>query len=307
MVRRPHLTQDDPKEFRLALGEGNSHLHVQTFLSQRKKFPIPDHFAGHGIVMAAGGSRYLRMAFVTVSLIRQAGWDIPIEIWHLGPKELGSDLRRRFEHLNIRFVDAYQVQKKHPARQLGGWELKSFAMAHSPFRHVMLLDADCVPVQKPDDLFHTEEYQETGVIVAPDIIKNRKSDAIFTFMGIRFREDFWEGESGFIMLDKTRNWRALELTRWLNDYSEFFYKYVWGDKDLLPLSCLRTETPYLMLPMCTWEPFGIRHYWFDKSIVADHHMDRKRNPDAFVPYEHLRLWREFEAFDFPMERVVALA
>lgn len=307
MPKRPHLTQDDPKEFRLNVGEGNSARHVAAFLAQRLRVPVPDHFDGTGIVMAAGGPRYLRMAFVTISLIRQNGWHIPIDVWHLGPKELGNDLRRRFAHLDIRFVDALQVRKLHPARQLGGWELKSFAMAHSRFRNVMLLDADCVPILPPDQLFESPEYLKTGVIVAPDIIKNRKSDAIFTFMGIRLPESFWEGESGFIMLDKTRNWRALELTRWLNDYSDFYYKYVWGDKDLLPLACLRTGTPYRMLPMCTWEPFGIRHYWFNGDVVADHHMDRKRNPAAFVPPGHEALGGMFDRWDFDADLRLACA
>jgi hypothetical protein len=298
MPHKPHLPKDAPKEFRLNLIEGNASRHVAAFLAQRRRFPVPDHFEGSGCVMAAGGRRYLRMAFVTISLIRQSGWDVPIEVWHMGPKELPYDLRRRFEHLDVRFVDAHQVRRHHPARQLGGFELKSFAIAHSGFRHVMLLDADCIPIRDPSDLFESPEYLETGVIVAPDIIKNRKSDAIFTFMGIPLPDDFWEGESGFIMIDKARAWRALELTRWFNDYSDFFYKYVWGDKDSLPLSCLRTETPYRMLPRCTWEPFGIRHYWFDGSVVADHHMDRKRNPGAFVPEQHEAYGRMFDRFDF---------
>lgn len=293
---RPRLKRTDPPEWKIALGEGNSHRHIASFIARKKRDPIPQ-FEGTGIVMAAGGRSYLRMAFITISVIRNNGWNIPIEIWHMGPKELPHDLKRRFNHLEVQFIDAHQVMKKVPSRTMGGFELKSYAIANSSFRHVMLLDADCEPIQSPETLFNSNEYKDTGVIVAPDIKLNRKGNTIFNLMGIPFTADFWEGESGFIMIDKVKAWRALELTRWLNEFSDFYYRYVWGDKDLLPLSCLRLKMPYLMLPKCTWENFGIRHYWFDGSIVADHHMDQKRNPGAHVPPEHLRLWRAFEQWD----------
>jgi len=296
MSRRPHLPRDAPKEFKLNLVEGNASAHVTAFLAQRKRYPVP-LFEGTGIVMAAGGRNYLRMAFISISLMRQNGWDIPIEIWHMGPKELPHDLRRRFTHLDVRFVDAHQVRKEHPVRKLGGFELKSYAIAHSRFQHVMLLDADCVAIQNPSDLFNSPEYREYGVIVAPDIRQNRKANTIFTMLGVHMPEDFWEGESGFLMFDKGRHWRTLELIRWCNDYSDFFYRFVHGDKDFMHLCCMRTGTPFLMLPMCDWLPFGIRHYWFDRSVVADHHMDHKRNPGAEVPYEHRVLWRKFEEWD----------
>ena len=297
MPHKPHLPQDSPKEFRLNIVEGNAHLHVASFLAQRKRFPVPDHFEGTGCVMAAGGRMYLREAFITISRIRAEGWDWPIEIWHLGPKEAPHELRRRFDHLDVRFVDAHQIRRIHPSRQLGGWQLKHYAIAWCQYDNVLLLDADSVPVRDPFPLFDAPEFKEFGAIFWPDIITNRKDDKIFTFLGLSKPDGFVEGESGQIMLSKTRNWRAWELMLWLNDYADFFFKYVHGEKDLGELSFLRTGHGFRMAPPCAWMGWGIEQRWFDGEPLFEHRMARKREPGCFVSEVDRFYWGQFDRFD----------
>jgi len=56
----------------------------------------------------------------------------------------------------------------YPARILNGRELKAFALLHSAFREVLLLDADNVPLVAPAFLFETKQFADTGAIFWPD-------------------------------------------------------------------------------------------------------------------------------------------
>ena len=70
--------------------------------------------------------------------------------------------------LGVECVDAHEVRVNSPARILRGWELKSFALLHSRFAEVLLLDADNVPVRNPEYLFETPRFQETAAVLWPD-------------------------------------------------------------------------------------------------------------------------------------------
>lgn len=293
MPYKARIPSDSPPEWRIQLSEGNSHRHVEMALARFRREPIPT-FKGTGCVMAAGGRAYLRMAFITISRIRSAGWKWPIQVWHLGSKELPSGLRERFRDLDVQFVDAEHVRRRHPARRLGGWELKSFMLAQSPFRYCLLLDADSLPAQDPMPLFESPEFVEVGAILAPDIKPCRPSDFIFNALGFLKPDNYVECESGQMMIDKTRHWRAIQLIRWLNDFSEFYYRYVHGDKSSFDLSFLRTKHSFRMLPPCSWEGWGIQQYWFDGSIFTQHRLDRKRNPKAPVCLEDAHYGRMFD-------------
>ena len=49
-------------------------------------------------------------------------------------------------------VDGLAMRRVHPARRLGGWELKCYALLHSHFAEVLLLDADNCPARDPAEL-----------------------------------------------------------------------------------------------------------------------------------------------------------
>ena len=53
-------------------------------------------------------------------------------------------------------MDGLAMRRVHPARRLGGWELKCYALLHSAFAEVLLLDADNCPVRNPD--FNPAKY-----------------------------------------------------------------------------------------------------------------------------------------------------
>lgn len=57
-----------------------------------------------------------------------------------------------------------------------------------------------------------------------------------------------EIESGQIVLDKARCWRALNLAMHYNEHSDFYYKHVHGDKCTFQFAWHRTGVEYAMPP-----------------------------------------------------------
>ena len=135
--------------------------------------------------------------------------------------------------------------RRHPVRRLGGWECKPYAILHSPFREVLWLDADNVPLVDPSCLFAEPAYAETGAIFWPDLTSLPPDHPIWTICRVPWRDEP-EFESGQIVLDKARCWDALQLTMHLNEWSDFYYRYVYGDKETFHLAWRMLDQPYAM-------------------------------------------------------------
>ncbi|MBI3880442.1 MAG: hypothetical protein HY301_10320 [Verrucomicrobia bacterium] len=131
--------------------------------------PYPTGYEGRGVVIVGGGSLFFTCAWVCIKMLRRAGCQLPVELWHLGPDELDDRMKELVAPPGVRCVDAFEVRKKHPARVLKGWELKPYAILHSRFKEVLYLDADNVPVRDPEYLFASREFQETGALFWPDV------------------------------------------------------------------------------------------------------------------------------------------
>jgi hypothetical protein len=58
-------------------------------------------------------------------------------------------------------VDATRVREL-PVRILNGWEINVYAILHSRFREVLLLDADNVPAADPGFFFDIPEVRRLG-------------------------------------------------------------------------------------------------------------------------------------------------
>ena len=201
--------------------------------------PFPsDRFAGRGIVICAGGARLFTCAWVAIALLRRhLACTLPIEVWHLGLEEMGPPMRGLLEELGVHPVNAFEVAKWHQVGRLGGWELKSYAVMHSRFREVLLLDADNVPVRDPSFLFNRAEYRDTGTLFWPDIVRLSPNNEIWAISGLNYR-DMPSVESGQMVLDKSRCWRALSLAHWMNQHSDAFYQFLHGDKDTFLIAWL---------------------------------------------------------------------
>jgi hypothetical protein len=128
----------------------------------------PRTFKGRGIVICGGGLRFFPGVWVTLNMLRLLGCSLPVQVWHLGPEEADLRMKSLTAPLNAVWIDADELRASHPARSLGGWELKVYALMHCPFKEVLLLDADNVPVLNPEYLFETPQFKKTGAVFWPD-------------------------------------------------------------------------------------------------------------------------------------------
>lgn len=211
----------------------------------------PGGFAGRGIVICAGGSRYFTNAWVCIHMLRALGCRLPIQLWHLGPGELDERMKSLVQPLNTECVDACKVRRKYPARILKGWALKPYAIVRSRFREVLFLDADNVPVRNPESLFETPQFRATGALFWPDFHgprHNKKAAAIWRSCGLREPPER-EFETGQLVVDKARCWRALRLCLWFNENSDFYYQYVQGDKETFHLAFRKLRQRYSLIPI----------------------------------------------------------
>ncbi len=207
-------------------------------------FPYPaERFHGRGIVICGGGLKYLPCAWVCLQMLRHLGCTLPIELWHLGPREMPGEMRALLAPLGVTCIDATRLLPRHPARRLQGWELKCYAILHSHFREVLLLDADNVPVLDPTYLFDTPEYRAKGAIFWPDFEHLQPERPIWKILGLPYRDEP-EVESGQLLIDKKPSWRALQLAWHLNDHSDYYYLHIYGDKETFHLGWHLAGTPY---------------------------------------------------------------
>jgi glycosyltransferase involved in cell wall biosynthesis/ADP-heptose:LPS heptosyltransferase len=223
-------------------------VHTARAASERYIQRIPKYpgtYNGRGIVICCGGETLFVCAWVCVNMLRKLGCNLPIQLWHLGPKELDKKMRSVIAPLGVECVDALKVRRRHAARILKGWEVKPYAILHSPFREVLLLDADNVPVVNPHFLFDTPEFRRTGALFWPDFGRLKRDRAIWEICGVPYRDEP-EFESGQVIADKRRCWRALCLTMWYNEHSDFYYQHIHGDKETFHMAFRKLNQPYAM-------------------------------------------------------------
>ena len=212
---------------------------------------IPDYpnsrFAGRGIVICAGGIRLLTNAWVCIRVLRARGCKLPVQVWYLGEGEFDEDWEALVQPYDVEMVDAIKVRDLHPHRRLAGWELKTFAMLHCPFKEIILLDADNVTLINPAEIFAWPEYIDRGTIFWPDYGKMERSRPLWRDLRVAYRDEY-EVESGQVVADKERSWQALLVANWINEHSDFFYQFMHGDKNAFQFGWYRTATPFAMPP-----------------------------------------------------------
>jgi hypothetical protein len=246
--------------------------------------PFPDgRFAGRGVVICGGGSRYFTCAWVCINMLRHNGCELPVELWHLGPLEVNDEMRALVAPLGVTCIDGYEVRKEHPVRTLNGWELKPYAILHSRFEEVLFLDADNVPLVNPEIFFESREYRTTGAVFWPDFWPLAKQNAIWEMAEVEYHYEP-SFESGQIVVDKRRCWDALQLTMHYNEHSNVYYQLIGGDKDTFHVAWRRLSRPYAMIPH---HPHAladcvINQHDFAGNVVFHHRNNAKwkRNVDA---------------------------
>ena len=218
---------------------------------------------GRGIVICAGGVHMFTNAWVLTWQLRKVlKCELPVEVWHLGPAEMSTGMRRMLESLGAKTVDAHEVLSRHPARIADGWQLKPYALIMSGFREVLMLDADNVPAVDPAFLFDRPEFAVTGAIFWPDVLDISQANPIWPELGLPAlqRTSF---ETGQMLIDKGRHGEALKIVLRLNEDADRYYRLVYGDKDTFLVGWLVAGAQHLLIPH---RPFADRHVLYQRDL-----------------------------------------
>ncbi len=243
----------------LPLTISSARLALEKFLTSIPR--PPGKFRGRGILICGGGARYFVNTWVCLNALRRSGCRLPVQLWHLGRREMDPAMARLVQPLGAECVDASRLQGLHPVRRLGGTELKPYAILFSPFREVLLLDADNVPVRDPTYLFATPQYRAAGAVFWPDLARSRLAGPVWHSCGLDV-PDGPEIESGQILVDKHRCWPALRLALWFNEHSDFYHQYTNGEKETYHLAFRKLNAPHRVVPHPP-EPFPGGHHQHD--------------------------------------------
>lgn len=205
-------------------------------------------FAGQGIVICAGGARVFTNAYVLVTVLRNTlGCELPIEVWHFGASEMSPAMATLLQELDVEVVSALPSIAASGLPIRDGWQLKPFALQHCRFEEVLMLDADQVPVRDPAELFVWPEYLASGAVFWPDIVELREDNPVWEALGLPPRRTI-SLESGQLLVDKRRHWRALSVVTALNVEAERLYRMIYGDKDTFLIGWQLTGAEFALVP-----------------------------------------------------------
>jgi len=225
-------------------------------------------FNGRGIVIPAGRGYFIG-GYCLIRLLRDLGCNLPIELWHLDG-EIYDWHKPFIEELNITLKNADGINKTINSKKVAGYCIKPFSILHSDFEEVLYMDADIVPAINPETLFETTDYKETGTIFFSDHTwAHYASKDLSNILKIEKFNEQREFDSGIIYINKKKNWAEINLTMWLNETSEFWYKKVHGDKDTFHIAWEFNKKKYYQNLSGRGWPHGIGH--FDENALIFQH------------------------------------
>ncbi|MGB8352379.1 MAG: hypothetical protein WCD79_00670, partial [Chthoniobacteraceae bacterium] len=214
--------------------------------------PYPaDRFSGRGIVFSTGGETHFTNLWVNLCLLRRIHQcTLPVEVWHFGDSELNAPMAALLQEFDVRIVNGEALADDLPGDRWRGFALKSLAIIHSGFQEVLFLDTDSHPVRDPSFLFEERAYRWAGSCFWPDIWRTGPDSKIWEALDLHFvDEDEWE--TGQLVIDKSRCWRALNLVEHLNRHFTYYYQHVYGDKMTFYAAWKKLDQPYAMTPRST--------------------------------------------------------
>ncbi|MDB5540992.1 MAG: hypothetical protein JWQ89_2719 [Devosia sp.] len=232
--------------------------------------------SGRGLVVVAGGARVFTNAFVLLHMLRHAlDSALPVELWHFGASEMSPAMAALLEPLDVVLVDAEPLIAAKGANVRDGWQLKPFAMLHSRFEEVLLLDADQVPVSDPALVFDWAQYRQSGAMFWPDIIDLRETNPVWDVLGLQRRQAV-SFESGQLLVNKAMHRRALAAAVRLNEAADDLYQLVYGDKDTFLLAWDLLGASYTLAPHRPYaDEFHLVQRDFDGHPLFQHRTNAK--------------------------------
>jgi alpha 1,2-mannosyltransferase len=193
---------------------------------------------GRGIVLSAGDHDAVIRAQTNIRLLRSYNCTLPVEIFHFA-SELSAEDKNLLSALSklelsdghgdmnvtIRVVEGIEKSK--------GWkafEIKGAAIQQCSYDEILYLDTDSYPLRNPETLFESKYWKETGLFLYPDYTKSHPTNPLWRLLGQQCRNEY-EGESGQILISRSRHQDVLWLVEYFALHHWDFYGFMGGDRD----------------------------------------------------------------------------
>ena len=250
LLRTAGAFPDGPMRQAWAGWENTRLAHIELMYDAIRNPPPYPGFEGRGIVSCVSAkpgnssgkelaNGYLPGAFVMVKELRRLGCTLPVTFAHMGPLEFDWNLAKILEPYGVNVIDLNEKTAADPWRILAGFESKIAAAYYAPYKDVLFIDADNVPVKDPMYLFESHHYRHYGAVFWPDLPPFDRAEWLPAVIWKNIDMDFLDvqaAESGQFMINKEKCWTELNLVRWMNEHSDWFYRFIFGDKDSFVLA-----------------------------------------------------------------------
>ena len=94
-------------------------------------------------------------------------------------------------------------------------------------------------------MFSAEPYVRAGAVFWPDRDRLSPDREIWDVVGVEYRDER-EVESGQLLINKRLSWHALNVTMFMNEWSDFYYHFIHGDKETFHLGWRKVGQDYAM-------------------------------------------------------------
>ena len=216
------------------------------YMERVPAYPGESMFKGRGIVTTGGGLKYMVPALVSVYMIRNAGCMLPIEIWFFENEMPGPQSQAVLRSMGVivRSIDEMRIDASREVFKYGargfGFVMKAAVILFSSFEEVIYLDSDNVALRDLSDLFEFEGYKQTGMVVWPDYWAPTTAPDLF-LIAPEATPTNGSCESGQLVINKAKTWRALMLVMFLNCQGALYYNLLtnylgMGDKETFPMA-----------------------------------------------------------------------
>jgi alpha 1,2-mannosyltransferase len=219
---------------------------------------VGDMFNGTGVVILGGGE-YFGPAIIGLHMLRKTGSALPVEIFVANMREYEPGICEDYlPRYGARCLVLSHFLENGNASQVFGvthYQLKSLALLFSSFAEILYLDSDSIPLVDPStELFSTEPYKSSGLVIWPDFWVSTESPLFYIIAGLpAFPPDLPKSasESGQLLINKRTHLKTLLLSVYYNIYGpEYYYPLLSqgalgeGDKETFMAAALVAAEPY---------------------------------------------------------------
>ena len=224
---------------------------------KEREYTFPYNENTRGIVTTAGGP-YLAVALVSIRMLRRTGSTLPVEVFlavkeEFDPEICGVILPSLNAHCLI-LQDIFDLSSANNSDfQITKYQYKVMSILFSSFEDVLFLDSDCFPIFDPDQLFDSEPFLTTGMVLWPDFWFPSESPLFFEAADIPAPPIYTRSstESGEIFYSKSKHDLSIMLATYYNYYGpEFYYPMQSqgapgeGDKETFLWSAVALSEPF---------------------------------------------------------------